>query len=122
MDPNVALKHVRELVTDALIEHDERTGGELAEVIDGLDDWLTKGGFSPEPWFHPSPADDALSELHRLLYPESYGVTEHGEPAPAGYVYEWSADTIEAVAAIVRHAVANHVREAASDGREDRAR
>lgn len=62
MDPNEALKEIRELVTDLMKGERESTlspektaqrlddGDRLAELIDGLDEWLSKGGYLPGPW------------------------------------------------------------------------
>lgn len=56
MDPNAALAEIREIVknthdaryvTFEKIEHElER----LVDLIDGLDNWLSKGGFKPRDW------------------------------------------------------------------------
>jgi hypothetical protein len=48
MDPNAALDQLRELLTgnDGSIDDYERA----AEVFDGLDEWLSKGGFLPSAW------------------------------------------------------------------------
>lgn len=51
MDPNVTLAAIRDLVTVS----NERAltiteSNELCERIEALDEWLSKGGFSPEPW------------------------------------------------------------------------
>lgn len=55
MDPNAALARIRHLADRIL---DERTSedvagflaSELADTVTGLDEWLTRGGFLPEPW------------------------------------------------------------------------
>jgi hypothetical protein len=56
MDPNEALKELLELT------HTELNGGvttntqvsttlnRMAELVDGLDGWITKGGFLPDRW------------------------------------------------------------------------
>jgi hypothetical protein len=61
MDPNTALEEIRRLV-DAwqkiLAQHDRsvrvtipvEVAVELVETIDGLDGWLSKGGFLPAAW------------------------------------------------------------------------
>ena len=51
MDPNTALKEIREFVIG---QHYKNLGPDevdrLCEVFDGLDEWLSKGGFLPEDW------------------------------------------------------------------------
>ena len=42
MDPTQALTDIRELT--------KTTDGELAVKVDGLDEWITRGGFLPEQW------------------------------------------------------------------------
>lgn len=58
MDPNEALKVIRRIV-NACNDPDGRVFGaltprewleELAEHVDGLDEWLSKGGFLPSDW------------------------------------------------------------------------
>lgn len=52
MDPNATLAHIRELNAQ-MSTHGELDGEEtslLVELIENLDDWLSKGGFLPEPW------------------------------------------------------------------------
>lgn len=54
MDPNVALAKVREVITRW---NSEKTFG-MSDVADmmshfeWLDEWLSKGGFLPQPWDH----------------------------------------------------------------------
>ena len=60
MDPNEALRQLRARFTiiDRLLaglESDEKyiRNGDLSELIDlfqGLDEWLSKGGFLPDAW------------------------------------------------------------------------
>jgi hypothetical protein len=40
-DPNEALRQIRELATQ---------GGELGDLVIGLDHWLSSGGFLPMAW------------------------------------------------------------------------
>jgi len=50
MDPKVALAELRELYRAVLEGADEDTEPilvELAERIDNLDSWMTRGGYSP---------------------------------------------------------------------------
>jgi hypothetical protein len=51
MDPNAALVSIRELVSllvDSPFATPQET--ELAELVQGLDEWLTRGGFLPTAW------------------------------------------------------------------------
>jgi len=54
MDPNENLRRLRELYKQ-IIERDEYEGVyhqacEMADLIEALDNWLTKGGFLPADW------------------------------------------------------------------------
>lgn len=50
MDPNAALNELREMV--AAINNGRTPDLEhLAEVFEGLDDWISRGGFLPTDWF-----------------------------------------------------------------------
>ena len=60
MDPNAALKEIREIVKNAdkpnplkgiYEEHAEFS--RLIDLIDGLDGWISKGGFLPRDWQKP---------------------------------------------------------------------
>lgn len=46
MDPNANLREVRDLVEN----DDPDSYYELVGLIDGLDRWLTYGGFLPDEW------------------------------------------------------------------------
>jgi hypothetical protein len=48
MDPDETLREIRELVTAqaCYVPDPDR----LAELVGALDEWLSKGGFLPEPW------------------------------------------------------------------------
>ena len=55
MDPDETLKKLRALVEE--IREDERDGLDITDheqsvldLFDGLDQWLTKGGFLPAAW------------------------------------------------------------------------
>jgi hypothetical protein len=57
MDPNATLAAIRELVKQ--IDNTDRGSAnidlvdlalDLIELIDGLDQWLSKGGFLPSAW------------------------------------------------------------------------
>jgi hypothetical protein len=49
MDPNEALRRIRELVTPGA-ERTDPDGAELSELVQGLDEWLSRGGFLPQAW------------------------------------------------------------------------
>lgn len=59
MDPNATLEEMRR-VADGFADGDfEAEGGDtlkvakgerLAELVQALDDWMTKGGFAPKDW------------------------------------------------------------------------
>lgn len=46
MDPNEALETIRSLYRD----HGPDEWGQLADAVEALDDWLSKGGFLPAEW------------------------------------------------------------------------
>jgi hypothetical protein len=54
MDPNASLSRIRALVREhAAAESNEHKAGiadELVDLIDSLDQWLSRGGFKPKPW------------------------------------------------------------------------
>ena len=49
MDPNATLEEIRRIVK-AWDNGQPADLDRLAEVVGGLDDWLTCGGFLPAPW------------------------------------------------------------------------
>ena len=54
MDPNATLKEIRALM-DSMVCRErgdiaQRDTLHLVDLVTALDEWLTKGGFSPEPW------------------------------------------------------------------------
>jgi hypothetical protein len=55
MDPNTALADIRAIVS-TVDTADPDTASDrlarLAELADGLDQWITNGGFLPDPWHH----------------------------------------------------------------------
>lgn len=54
MDPDEALAIIRGMVTDHY--HDQDVDLDTFVVtIDGLDEWLSKGGFLPESWQAATP-------------------------------------------------------------------
>jgi hypothetical protein len=56
MDPNAALKEIREIIKEAddcLNSEEELVAfnfSRLVDLIDGLDGWISKGGFLPDDW------------------------------------------------------------------------
>lgn len=50
MDPDAALARMRELIARERESFVETDATELSELIDGLDQWLSKGGFLPAAW------------------------------------------------------------------------
>lgn len=50
MDPNEALRELRDLVKDTLAGPLNQTAIDLSERFEALDAWLSKGGFLPKPW------------------------------------------------------------------------
>ena len=54
MDPEIVLKRIRQL-TRRILESDDyvntaSTAYELAEKVQALDEWISKGGLLPEDW------------------------------------------------------------------------
>ena len=57
MDPNVALKRIRELIDEWHANDEEWTEGkyldwgiEMSNTVEGLDSWMSKNGFAPKDW------------------------------------------------------------------------
>ena len=58
MDPNETLRRLRALAATILGDHENPDGNgvdqddaaALAEHVNALDEWITRGGFLPEPW------------------------------------------------------------------------
>jgi hypothetical protein len=50
MDPNAALERIRGLVNRMLDDEENPDGQELAELFEGLDQWISSGGFIPTDW------------------------------------------------------------------------
>lgn len=48
MDPDAALKQIRELLYSYPCR--DFDAQELVEAVDALDGWLSKGGFLPQAW------------------------------------------------------------------------
>lgn len=55
MDPNKALAEIRELTKLWSHQLDDHQVQRLLELVAGLDDWMSKGGFMPEPWMRARP-------------------------------------------------------------------
>jgi hypothetical protein len=55
MDPDVALREIREIAGSS-DQPSEAGFRRLAELVDGLDTWLTNGGFLPTDWHLASAA------------------------------------------------------------------
>lgn len=68
MDPNEALRQIRLYIKQMQVE-DQPVGignqnakpefiqhaRDLAETFEGLDEWMSKGGFLPKAWHSPDP-------------------------------------------------------------------
>lgn len=69
MDPNAALKDLRDAVTGFYLSADSNDdggpidGGEIAEKFEALDEWLSKGGFAPAAWGGPTGTVDPAREV-----------------------------------------------------------
>jgi len=53
MDPEVALAELREIVkevNDGTVSSHTDAMSRMADLFDGLDGWLTNGGFKPLDW------------------------------------------------------------------------
>lgn len=62
MDPDEALRQIRLLIKQMAEEDGHpvyptfvQHARDLAEVVEGLDEWLTKGGFPPADWMKETP-------------------------------------------------------------------
>jgi hypothetical protein len=101
MDPNEALRLVRESVGELVHADDDNTlpGSQVGQVVDAftaLDEWLQKGGFLPSEW-RPVTGDTYFVEIVYNTDPEGAPVDEsdnsnrtlHG-PFPAEHIaLEW---------------------------------
>lgn len=70
MDPNEALRRLREYASEVIsayddIEPDDPRSNQLAlaESFLDLDEWLTKGGFVPDGWQPQRPAGDLTNPM-----------------------------------------------------------
>ena len=54
MDPNETLRLIRLTIKQMKVDDNAvifaAHGGELAEYVEALDEWLSKGGFFPSDW------------------------------------------------------------------------
>jgi hypothetical protein len=50
MDPDAALARIRHLADTNNCEDARDCYLDLAELVQGLDEWITKGGFLPKAW------------------------------------------------------------------------
>lgn len=53
MDPDATLAQIRDLIVKYQTSAEEMStsdAAELVELVDGLDEWMTKGGFLPTDW------------------------------------------------------------------------
>lgn len=50
MDPDVALERIRELAVEVAAWSGDDDVLELIEAVQGLDGWLSRGGFLPAAW------------------------------------------------------------------------
>jgi hypothetical protein len=59
MDPNVALKEIRAIL-DSALDGDRyallsaQDAFKVCELVEGLDGWISHGGFLPDAWQHPA--------------------------------------------------------------------
>lgn len=50
MDPNAALAELRELLREGDVEISPEEISQAIDLFQGLDDWLSGGGFLPRAW------------------------------------------------------------------------
>jgi len=78
MDPDTTLAeirvYVRVVLDDSTSASTRATHGEwLAERVEQLDQWLSRGGFPPSAWNKPPQSlPETLDELHALSHPTPY--------------------------------------------------
>ena len=53
MDPNATLKEIREIIKSWTKDESKDIPSRLVDLIDGLDGWISKGGFLPRDWQKP---------------------------------------------------------------------
>ena len=59
MDPTMTLRQIRQLIVDGK-KNTNFQEGEILELIDNLDEWLSKGGFLPQQWVNNDQLVNAL--------------------------------------------------------------
>jgi len=93
MDPNETLAWMRPIASALLHEEFDAAGGinaacQLAEYVEALDEWLTKGGFPPAAWKRTvwsltvKPFDDdrpAITTLHPSEEEAVESLERHGD-------------------------------------------
>lgn len=80
MDPNAALEAIRNIIT-------QHYGGiartsdyeELADLIAGLDNWMSVGGFMPSPWQESRPQhwQEVLASTNAKAYEAGLKASSH---------------------------------------------
>lgn len=89
MDPDLTLRGVQELIRDV---RRALPGGhvanDLADRVEALDEWLTRGGFYPDAWQSKS-----AWERDIRYRPRPGGTLGDGTPVPADYDPEADCDT-----------------------------
>lgn len=118
MDPNANMREQLEIaggiVKHGLDDSDTAHGERLAELVIALDEWRSKGAFTPDE-------PEWLLKIHQMLYPERYprevqpdhvywqGQGEDANPLALD-CFQWSSDTIEWVATMLEGALASDPR------------
>jgi hypothetical protein len=73
MDPNAALNEIRALAAEILdpnrrvADRSSVDAQRLAELLQGLDRWISRGGFLPKAWEPPDTARAILGEIRQRL-------------------------------------------------------
>lgn len=121
MDPNAALLAIRSLMTDIREEQSplDPDVADLLEAIDGLDQWLSKGGFLPQVWARSDPIPivesvvvrdpDGPTDVSTFINGQPVKSVEYVIDAGAGHMWE---DWVEARDANLAKASSPAVREA----------
>ena len=55
MDPDAALADIRHTIQEYNRGREDLDLGELIDLIDGLDQWISKGGYMPVAWVKKAP-------------------------------------------------------------------
>jgi hypothetical protein len=54
MDPNETLRQIRLLIRQSRVDRDPQTfiqhARDLADAVEDLDAWMSRGGFAPKEW------------------------------------------------------------------------